>query len=128
MVRIAWIGLVLWPVLVAPSKVYRCEAGGQITYTDHACEAGALPADLPAIGTMPGMKGLDLAKDFDARTKREREAHDKAERAWSEAYTKQKQVQAKAEAERRAERAARRKAEREGYTMKSPTPAQSPKK
>lgn len=127
-VRMAWIGLVLWPGLVAPSKVYRCESAGQVTYTDHACEAGARPADLPTIGTMPATKGSDLAQAFDAREKREREAHEKADRAWIEAHEKAKEADRAAEAARRADRAARRKAEREGYTLRTPPPSDEAKR
>ena len=126
--RIARWGWLLAPLLVAPAKVYRCEAGGQVTYTDRACEAGAAPADLPTISVLPGTKGPDLAKQYDARAKREREAHEKAEAAWSEAYAKEKEARSKAEAARQAQRAARRKAAREGYTVKSPPPADAPKK
>jgi hypothetical protein len=121
MKAIAWIGLCCGPWLMAPSAVYRCEVGGQVTYTDHACAAGTAPAELPALGTMPAAKGADLAKQFDERTKREREAHEKSERAWLEAHAKEKEAEDKAELTRQAARAARREAQRAGYTIRTPS-------
>lgn len=125
---VPWLALCTVPWLLAPSKVYRCEVDGVAVWTDRACAAGDLPADLPALGTVPALKGADLAKRYDERTKRERAAHDKARSAWLEAHARRKEAEAEAEATRQAERVARRKAARAGYTVRSPSSAEAPKK
>lgn len=97
MARLAWIGLWLVPAMAAQAAVYRCESGGQVTYTDRPCAAGAQPAVLPPIGVVPGSKGLDLAKQYDARVRGEREAHARADRSWLDAHAAE-QAQARAAA------------------------------
>ena len=64
--------------------VYKCEEGGQITFTDQPCAPGARAAELPGlIVTAPPTRAeQDLARDGDARLARERAERDRDDARW----------------------------------------------
>lgn len=86
-------GLVLALVaLVAHAgEIYRCEHGGQLTYSDRPCAPAARPAPLPPLQTVPaGPAQRGLADAWDRQTERARRARDRADSAWLKAYRDKK--------------------------------------
>lgn len=75
----------LWASAVA-AEVYRCEREGRTVYTDRPCSKGAKPAELPEINfvTTPGASKSNaaLAKEWDERTQRDKQARARADAAW----------------------------------------------
>jgi hypothetical protein len=78
----------LLPVLFAlplnASAVYKCEADGKITYTDRPCASGTEQHALPEaiIIERPAKSERDLAREHDARIRRETAARDQADAEW----------------------------------------------
>lgn len=75
--------LLLWgPAGAQP--VYKCEEGGQITYTDQPCGPGAAGAPLPSLIVVapPVRSERELAAQHDARLARERAERDRADAEW----------------------------------------------
>ncbi|GAC1622202.1 MAG: hypothetical protein NVS9B10_05880 [Nevskia sp.] len=67
----------------AHAAVYRCEQGGKLTYTDQPCAAGAEPARLPAVTSVPPDRAAAaLAKQYDADAKRNADTLAKSDRDW----------------------------------------------
>jgi hypothetical protein len=89
-----WVVLIA-PVAVAESAVYRCMVDGKPTYTDQPCGAGAKPHEMPAISTVPSPGESDLAQEFDARRERESEAKQKDDKAWLEDHAERKALDAR---------------------------------
>jgi len=73
---VRWIPLFLLLACAnASASVYRCERGGQLVFSDRACEAGQVAMELTSpnrLETSPGDR--ELARAFDARTASLREA------------------------------------------------------
>lgn len=76
-----WLAVLLWP-LAAPAEVYRCTREGQTVYTDRPCQAGALPAELPALHLTPAGREADLAGQHDQRIEEGRQRRDAADAAF----------------------------------------------
>ena len=64
--------------------VYKCEEGGQITFTDQPCAPGARAAELPdlILTAPPARSQQDLARAHDARLARERAARARDDAEW----------------------------------------------
>lgn len=80
---------VLWIVSGAlEASVFRCTVEGRALYTDRPCHAGDAPHALPWLGRVPAGAQADLAAEHDARLERMREARERDDAAWREAYAK----------------------------------------
>ena len=68
---------------VANAAVYRCAEKGAVIYTDHPCSPDTVPAELPALTTIPrAANAPDLARQYDDEARREADARAAADRDW----------------------------------------------
>lgn len=64
------------------AEVYKCVAAGKTLYADRPCNAAAQPAVLPPLNTIQRKPGDDLAKSYDQRLSRGKQARDTADAAF----------------------------------------------
>jgi hypothetical protein len=77
--------------------VYKCEKDGKFVYTDQPCAPDAQPHALPsAIVVKPsGKSERELAKQHDARIRRDRAQRDKSDAAWVKEHESRKDREAR---------------------------------
>ena len=73
----------------AHAAVYKCVVAGKTTYSDRACDAAALPAELPPLNIIQRKPGDDLAKNYDERLRRDQKARDQSDAAFLKEHAAQ---------------------------------------
>jgi hypothetical protein len=86
--RIVFFVLAAVAALPSQAAIYRCEAGGSVSFSDHACAAFA-PAFAPkaTLTVVPAGPSIDLVAEYDARIARGKARRDVADRAWLASFS-----------------------------------------
>ena len=75
----------------AHAKMYRCDKGGTVLFSDKPCAPDAQPYRPKEIQVIPSVKDApDLAKEYDERMARQTRERDKDNEAWNKAHETQK--------------------------------------
>ena len=87
----------LQPVSAGAKPVYKCEEGGQITFTDQPCASGAQAAELPAliVTTPPTRSEQDLARAHQQRLDRARAERERDDAQWLKEHGNRKDREAR---------------------------------
>jgi Domain of unknown function (DUF4124) len=87
----------IFSVSAGAKPVYKCEEGGQITFTDRPCAPDASPLALPdPIITAPLTRPeQDLARANEERLARERAERDRADAEWLAQHAERKEAEAR---------------------------------
>ena len=73
----------LSPAVLASAPIYRCDAGGHLTFTDRPCsDAAEVTLPNPNVVASPGAGERGLARQYDDRIERERRQRDQADAVW----------------------------------------------
>ena len=93
--------------------VYKCEEGGQITFTDQPCAPGAQAAELPGliIAVPPTPSQQDLARAHEERLAREQVERDRADAQWLKEHAEARE---RSERQKQADRAERKPKSKSG--------------
>jgi len=91
------VAAVLLSVSAGAKPVYKCEEGGQITFTDQPCAPGAQAAELPGliVTTPPTRAEQDLARAHQQRLERARSERDRDDAQWLKEHGNRKDREAR---------------------------------
>ena len=98
--------VLLWSVSAGAKPVYKCEEGGQITFTDQPCAPGAQAAELPGLVVTepPTRPEQDLARAAQERLAREQAERDRDDAQWLKEHAARKQQAEREQRERHKDR------------------------